>query len=68
LTCRVSRLCRLGPLGIENAPSPLFQPLDDVVSQEELRAVSDRYRRVAGYSIEERANRVPHRPREIVAT
>jgi hypothetical protein len=30
-----------------------FGNLDDVVSQEELRALSDRYKRVAGYSIEE---------------
>jgi hypothetical protein len=42
-----------------------FGNLDDFISQEELRALSDRYKRVAGYNIEELGNRVPHHPREI---
>ena len=29
--------------------------LDDFISQEELRALSDRYKRIAGYSIEDLA-------------
>jgi hypothetical protein len=30
-----------------------FINLDDFISQEELRALSDRYKRIAGYSIEQ---------------
>jgi 5-methylphenazine-1-carboxylate 1-monooxygenase len=30
-----------------------FGDLDDFISQEELRALSDRYKRIAGYSIEQ---------------
>jgi 5-methylphenazine-1-carboxylate 1-monooxygenase len=32
-----------------------FERLDDFITQEELRALSDRYKRIAGYSIEELA-------------
>jgi hypothetical protein len=30
-----------------------FDTLDDFISQEELRALSDQYKRIAGYSIDE---------------
>ena len=32
-----------------------FERLDDFITQEELRALSDRYKRIAGYSIEDLA-------------
>ena len=32
-----------------------FDHPDDVITQEELRALSDRYKRIAGYSIEDLA-------------
>src|SRR5258708_6154582 len=36
-----------------------FGNLDDFISQEELRALSDRYKRIAGYSIEDLAATAP---------
>ena len=42
-----------------------FGNLDDFISREELCALSDRYKRIAGYSIEQLGNRIPHPPREI---
>jgi hypothetical protein len=35
------------------SPGSPFGDLDDFISQEELRALSDRYKRIAGYSIEQ---------------
>jgi flavin-dependent dehydrogenase len=37
-----------------------FINVDDFISQEELRALSDRYTRIAGYSIEQLGTPVPH--------
>jgi len=39
-----------------------FGNLDDFISQEELRALSDRYKRIAGYSIEDLATTTPPSP------
>jgi 5-methylphenazine-1-carboxylate 1-monooxygenase len=36
-----------------------FDNLDDYITQDELRALSDQYKRVAGYSIEELGRRPP---------
>jgi hypothetical protein len=34
-----------------------FDKLDDFITQDELRALSDQYKRVAGYSIDQLGNR-----------
>ena len=36
-----------------------FDNLDDFISQEELRTLSDQYKRIAGYSIEDLATTAP---------
>jgi hypothetical protein len=36
-----------------------FDDLDDFISQQELRALSDQYKRIAGYSIEDLATTAP---------
>ena len=41
-----------------------FDNLDDYITQDELRALSDQYKRVAGYSIEEFAKTRPAREAE----
>jgi len=54
-TGTLANLDRVGRRVEELTGDRPFGNLDDFISQEELRALSDRYKRIAGYSIEDLA-------------
>ena len=61
LSCRVyEAVPEVKAIGVEELTGDRpFGNLDDFISQEELRALSDQYKRIAGYSVEALATTAP---------